>query len=170
MHHCNPDVSHCTGLFNSAEDPEQFFQLVANFQSGRLDDQRVTLRALPGIQNSSTGTKRENNKTLAPKITLTPASPAAPKKVCSSPSSPTLSVSEPDTPVRPPLRSASFSPERLLHDDLSAQVRDLVCSMYCIYFCLSSLKILIKLLILIGSTLLFYRYRFRFPCASLHIR
>ncbi|XP_042575692.1 uncharacterized protein LOC109044891 [Cyprinus carpio] len=106
----------------TAEDPEQFFQLVANFQSGRLDDQRVTLSALPGIQNSSTGTKRENNKTLAPKITLTPASPAAPKKVCSSPSSPTLSVSEPDTPVRPPLRSASFSPERLLHDDLSAQI------------------------------------------------
>uniref|UniRef100_A0A672MVC0 Uncharacterized protein n=1 Tax=Sinocyclocheilus grahami TaxID=75366 RepID=A0A672MVC0_SINGR len=72
------------------EDPEQFFKLVSNFQSGRLDDQRVTLGALPGIQNSSTGTKRENNKTLAPKITLTPASPAAPKKVCSRPSSPTL--------------------------------------------------------------------------------
>ncbi|XP_016131477.1 uncharacterized protein [Sinocyclocheilus grahami] len=106
----------------TAEDPEQFFKLVSNFQSGRLDDQRVTLGALPGIQNSSTGTKRENNKTLAPKITLTPASPAAPKKVCSRPSSPTLSVSEPDTAVRPPHRSASFSPERLLHDDLSAQI------------------------------------------------
>uniref|UniRef100_A0A673G276 Uncharacterized protein n=1 Tax=Sinocyclocheilus rhinocerous TaxID=307959 RepID=A0A673G276_9TELE len=73
-------------------DPEQFFKLVANFQSGRLDDQRVTLSALPGIQNSNTGTKRENNKTLAPKITLTPASPAAPKKVCSRPSSPTLNA------------------------------------------------------------------------------
>ncbi|KTF94572.1 hypothetical protein cypCar_00003523 [Cyprinus carpio] len=63
----------------TAEDPEQLFRMVANFQSGRLDDQRVTLSALPGIQNSSTGTKRENNKTLAPKITLTPASPAVPK-------------------------------------------------------------------------------------------
>uniref|UniRef100_A0A673N360 Uncharacterized protein n=1 Tax=Sinocyclocheilus rhinocerous TaxID=307959 RepID=A0A673N360_9TELE len=50
--------------------------MVANFQSGRLDDQRVTLSALPGIQNSSTGTKRENDKTSAPQIILTPASPA----------------------------------------------------------------------------------------------
>uniref|UniRef100_A0A672R6Q4 Pre-mRNA-splicing factor SYF1 n=1 Tax=Sinocyclocheilus grahami TaxID=75366 RepID=A0A672R6Q4_SINGR len=65
--------------------------MVANFQSGRLDDQRVTLSALPGIQNSSTGTKRENNTTSAPQIILTPASPAPPKKVCSRPSSPTLS-------------------------------------------------------------------------------
>ncbi|XP_052406314.1 serine/arginine repetitive matrix protein 1 isoform X2 [Carassius gibelio] len=106
----------------TVEDPEQFFKLVANCQSRRLDDQRVTLSALPGIQNCSPGTKRENNKTLAPKITLTPASPAAPKKVCSRSSSPTLSVSEPDTPVGPPPRSASYPPERLLHDDLSAQI------------------------------------------------
>ncbi|XP_016103666.1 uncharacterized protein [Sinocyclocheilus grahami] len=106
----------------TAEDPEQFFRMVANFQSGRLDDQRVTLSALPGIQNSSTGTKRENNTTSAPQIILTPASPAPPKKVCSRPSSPTLSVSESDTPVRPPPRSASCSPERLLHEDMSAQI------------------------------------------------
>uniref|UniRef100_A0A671R0N8 Uncharacterized protein n=1 Tax=Sinocyclocheilus anshuiensis TaxID=1608454 RepID=A0A671R0N8_9TELE len=62
--------------FKKTSSSPNFFKLVANFQSGRLDDQRVTLSALPGIQNSSTGTKRENNKTLAPKITLTPASPA----------------------------------------------------------------------------------------------
>ncbi|KAL1278604.1 hypothetical protein QQF64_025277 [Cirrhinus molitorella] len=105
----------------TVEDPEQFFNLMANFQSGRLDDQRVALNAFPGFQKSSTGTSRENNKISAPQIVLTPASPAAPKKVCSRPSSPTLSVCESDTPVRPPPRSASFSPERLLHDDMSAQ-------------------------------------------------
>uniref|UniRef100_A0A8C1SS94 Uncharacterized protein n=1 Tax=Cyprinus carpio TaxID=7962 RepID=A0A8C1SS94_CYPCA len=77
--------------------PDDFFQFLVKSQSQRLDDQRVTLNSLPGME--ATGTKRENNKTLAPKVTLTPASPAAPKKVCSSPSSPTLSVSEPDTPV-----------------------------------------------------------------------
>ncbi|XP_043091424.1 uncharacterized protein LOC122341842 [Puntigrus tetrazona] len=107
---------------STVEDPEQFFKLVANFQSRRLDDQRVALGTLPGIQTSSTGTTREKSQTLAPKITLTPASPAAPKRVCSRPSSPTLSVSEPDTPARPPPRSASFSPKGLLHDELSAQI------------------------------------------------
>ncbi|XP_048044615.1 uncharacterized protein LOC125267216 isoform X1 [Megalobrama amblycephala] len=103
----------------TAEDPEQFFKLVTDFQRGHLDDQRATLNTLPGLQ------PREKNK-VAPQIMLTPASPAPPKKICSSPSSPTLTVYESDIPGRPPSRSASFCPvsdkEGLQYDDRSAQI------------------------------------------------
>uniref|UniRef100_A0A673G2S7 Uncharacterized protein n=1 Tax=Sinocyclocheilus rhinocerous TaxID=307959 RepID=A0A673G2S7_9TELE len=82
-------------------DPDDFFQFLVNSQSQRLDNQRVTLNSLPGMEAFTIKDPKDgnNNKTLAPKITLTPASPAAPKKVCSRPSSPTLSISEPDTPT-----------------------------------------------------------------------
>ncbi|XP_067285111.1 uncharacterized protein [Pseudorasbora parva] len=106
----------------TVEDPEEFFNLLTKFQRGRLDDQRVTLSALPVLQPSGIGTMREKNK-AAPQIMLTPASPAAPKKVCSRPSSPTLTVYESDMP---PPRSASFFPpsdkERLQNDDMSGQI------------------------------------------------
>ncbi|CAM4342661.1 unnamed protein product [Leuciscus chuanchicus] len=109
----------------TAEDSEDLFNLLANFQRGRLDDQRVTLGALPGLQPSRIETKRETIK-AAPQIMLTPASPAPPKKACPSPSSPSLTVCDSDTPGRPPPTSPSFCPasdrERLPYDDMSAQI------------------------------------------------
>ncbi|XP_039542191.1 uncharacterized protein LOC120489444 isoform X2 [Pimephales promelas] len=109
----------------TAEDAEDLCNLLANFQRGRLDDQRVTLGSLPGLQPSRIETKRERNK-AAPQIMLTPASPAAPKKVCPSPSCPSLPVCDSDTPGRPPARSPSLCPasdrERLPYDDMSAQI------------------------------------------------
>ncbi|XP_073801155.1 uncharacterized protein isoform X2 [Danio rerio] len=105
------------------DDREQFFNLLANFQSKGLDDQRVALSALPGIQASHVGSRTERNRSPTPQIVLTPASPAAPKKVSPSPSSPSLSVCEAD---RPPPRSATFCPvadsDRLLYDDPNAQI------------------------------------------------
>ncbi|KAK7175230.1 hypothetical protein R3I93_002205 [Phoxinus phoxinus] len=109
----------------TAEDPEDLFNLLANFQRGRLDDQRVTLGASPGLQPSGIETKREKNK-AAPQIMLTPASPAAPKKACPDPSSPSLTACDSDTPGMPPPRSPSFCPasdrERLPNNDMSAQI------------------------------------------------
>ncbi|XP_051571690.1 uncharacterized protein LOC127451216 isoform X2 [Myxocyprinus asiaticus] len=106
----------------TVDDPDQFFKLVANSQSRQLDDQRVSLSSLPGFQPSSFGTMGKKNKTSAPQIVLTPASPAVPKKTCSRPASPTLT----EPPLRPPPRSASFSPvsdrERLLYDDTPTQI------------------------------------------------
>ncbi|XP_051987762.1 uncharacterized protein LOC127647526 [Xyrauchen texanus] len=105
----------------TVDDPDTFFKLVADSQSRRLDDQCVTLSSLPGFQYPSIGTQGKKNKTSAPQIVLTPASPAVPKKACSIPASPTLTLCDSEPPVRPPPRSASFSPvsdkERLLYDD-----------------------------------------------------
>ncbi|XP_051569765.1 uncharacterized protein LOC127450074 [Myxocyprinus asiaticus] len=110
----------------TVDDPEKFFKLVADSQSRRMDDQCVTLSSLPGFQHPSVGTQGKKYKTSAPQIVLTPASPAEPKKACSRPASPTLILCDSEPPVRPPPRSASFSPvsdkERLLYDDMPMQI------------------------------------------------
>ncbi|KAL6460525.1 hypothetical protein MHYP_G00304910 [Metynnis hypsauchen] len=88
---------------------KQFFSLVANSQSKRMDDQRAEM---PPAQTK---------KPFIPQIILTPESPAAPKRASSRPTSLTQ---EPDSLTRPPPRSASFSPvsdkERMQYDNAIA--------------------------------------------------
>lgn len=92
--------------FHTAISSEQFFTLVANSQSRRMDDQRT---AMPPAQNG---------KPSIPQIILTPGSPVAPRAASFRRTS--LSQDQ-DSLTRPPPRSASFSPvsdkERMQYDN-----------------------------------------------------
>ncbi|KAL7883658.1 hypothetical protein SRHO_G00013160 [Serrasalmus rhombeus] len=95
------------GVFSPAAlSKEQFFTLVANSQSKRMDDQRAEM---PPAQTE---------KPFIPQIILTPESPAVPRRASSRPTSLTQ---EPDLLTRPPPRSISFSPvsdkERMQYDN-----------------------------------------------------
>ncbi|XP_028840853.1 uncharacterized protein LOC114793344 isoform X2 [Denticeps clupeoides] len=96
------------------QDPEQFFKMVTNSQSRRLDDQRTFLPYLPGIQGSSSsknhdeiksstgeeveklckvvsrvqGSRMEEQRCNAPDIMMKLASPGPPRKSQSRPASP----------------------------------------------------------------------------------
>ncbi|XP_049332174.1 uncharacterized protein LOC103046674 isoform X2 [Astyanax mexicanus] len=117
---CIPDLS--------GVDAEQFFKILANSQSRRMDDQRVPLSMLPGTQIfSSKGSalmnqwesdqlckfilraqrfRMEDQRCTLPQIILTPETPVNQRKSYSRPHSPTH---DPDF-TKPPPRSASFSP------------------------------------------------------------
>ncbi|KAL7826816.1 hypothetical protein AOLI_G00320250 [Acnodon oligacanthus] len=90
----------------AALNTDQFFSLVANSQSKRMDDQRTEMPLA------------QTEKPFIPQIILTPESPAAPRRASPRPTSLTQ---EPDLLTRPPPRSASFSPvsdmERMQYDN-----------------------------------------------------
>ncbi|XP_064171849.1 uncharacterized protein C6orf132 isoform X1 [Anguilla rostrata] len=139
----HPNTTKSVPTQSSMADIDQLFSILASTQSHRLDDQRVSLNLLPGLQGVSgsdqegrgksvagketdelcnmvsrlQGPRMDEQRCSAPQIFLAPGSPPAPRKAHSRPASPTATPSS----QRPP-GSASLSPtpdkERVQRDGL----------------------------------------------------
>ncbi|KAJ8251347.1 hypothetical protein GJAV_G00220370 [Gymnothorax javanicus] len=125
------DATNSDPTQSSNENMDQLFRILASSQSRRLDDQRVSLNALPGIQRVSDSDQNGKGKAVpgqemnelcdmvskfqssrlneqrcsAPQILLDPRTLPSPRKAHSRPASPTASASSQGPP-----ESASISP------------------------------------------------------------
>ncbi|XP_028268831.1 uncharacterized protein LOC114440541 [Parambassis ranga] len=105
---CTPKHTDREPASDTAPDPEMFFNLLANTQSKRLDDQRVCLPSLPGLGNTN-GTSDGDSSYLCYMVSKAQESRMEDQR-CFLP--PSLCPSKKDTSVSGvgPPRSASFSP------------------------------------------------------------
>ncbi|XP_069558829.1 uncharacterized protein [Brachyistius frenatus] len=86
---------------------DAFFKAITSSQSSRLDDQRVALPTLPGIS----GNTKAKTPTSTPHITVAECTPTTSRKNCSRPPSQAEMAYAEFGPVRPIIKSASFTPE-----------------------------------------------------------
>ncbi|KAJ8254046.1 hypothetical protein COCON_G00206580 [Conger conger] len=134
------EATHSVPSPTSVADIDQLFSILASTQSRRLDDQRVSLNLLPGLQVVSgsgqdgqgksvdelcsmvsrvQGSRMDEQRCSAPQVFLAPGSPPPPRKAHSRPASPTATPSSQGHP-----RSAPLSPtpgkERVQKDGLQS--------------------------------------------------